>query len=64
VEQPNEVHGEGDERNLQEDDYVASNENLIECSASTKERARLVHVMADESCEEALQQLVTGYPNR
>ena len=59
-------HGEeGDiEGHHQEDDFVASNENIIKCSASAAELARLVHVMADDDSEEALQQLVTGFQTR
>ena len=48
----------------QEDDYVASKDNVVKCGASAQELARLVHVMADESTEEALQQLVTCYKTR
>ena len=52
------------EGHYQEDDFVASKENYIKCSASAQELARLVHVMADESTEDALRQLVTGFENR
>ncbi len=41
-----------------------SNENIIKCSVAASELARLVHVMADEDSEEALQQLVTGFQTR
>ena len=58
------VDDEDNEGHYQEGDYVASKDNYIKCSASAQELARLVHVMADESTQEALQQLVTGYENR
>ena len=55
---------DNNEGHFQEDDYIASNDNYVKCGASAQELARLVHVMADESTEEALQQLVTGYKTR
>jgi hypothetical protein len=61
-----EVLGSDDdnEGDFQEDDYIASKDNVVKCNASAQELARLVHVMADESTEEALHQLVTGYKTR
>ncbi len=61
-----EVLGSDDdnEGHFQEDDCIASKDNVVKCIASAQELARLVHVMADESTEEALQQLFTGYKTR
>ncbi len=52
-----EVLGSDDdiEGHYQEDDYIAAKDNFVKCGASAQELARLVHVMADESTEEALQ---------
>ncbi len=52
------------EGHFQEDDYIASKDTVVKCGASAQELARLVHVMADESTEEAPQQLVTDYKTR
>ena len=37
---------------------------VIQCGASANELARLVHVMADESAEDALMQLIKGFDGR
>jgi len=59
-------HGGDEEGHVQESDFIASGAKgtKIQCSGSADELARLCHAMVDDRAQEALRQLVVGFPNR